>query len=160
MARHARRRSRYVLQGNALAGYGIFASDSMARGAMVFAGEGRAHRIVTRRHVDLTWTDAERETFRQYAYPLSDDVYALWDTEPTAWAPQNHSCNPNTAFDGLNVVTLRDIAHGEELTLDYARSMNELSAPFDCRCGASNCRGHVTGRAENSVTAREQARRA
>jgi D-alanine-D-alanine ligase len=159
MARHRRGAARYTVEGNALAGYGIFATAPLAAGDIVFRGEERAHRIVTRRHVAEHWSNAEQELFRHYAYPLSDEVYALWDADPTAWAPQNHSCEPNTAFSGLDVVALRPIARGEELTLDYARSMNESSAPFSCHCGASTCRGQVAGAPHTSVTARESARR-
>ena len=159
MARHRRSRARYALQGNALSGYGIFAATAFATGDAVYRGEARAHRIVTRRHVDATWRADDKALFHHYAYPLSDEVYALWDADPTAWAPQNHSCGPNTEFVGLNVVALRDIAVGEELTIDYARSMNESSEPFDCHCGAPSCRIRVAGAVGNSVTAREHAAR-
>ena len=77
--------------------------------SVVFEGEGRAQRIVTRSHVERTWPEADRDVFYRYAYPIGPEVFVLWDTEPTGWAPQNHSCDPNTAFAGLNVVALRDI---------------------------------------------------
>ncbi len=159
IARHARRRPRYVMQGSAVAGYGIFAAQALASGEVVFRSEAAPHRIVTRRHVESTWSEEDRHVFAQYAYPLSDEVFALWDANPSAWAPQNHSCSPNTAFDGLNVVALRAIAAGEELTLDYGHSMSEVSAPFDCRCGSTGCRGRIVGCNANSVSAREQERR-
>ncbi|MFM8437766.1 MAG: SET domain-containing protein-lysine N-methyltransferase, partial [Candidatus Kapaibacterium sp.] len=72
--------------------------------------------------------------------------------------PQNHSCEPSTAFDGLNVVALRDIARGEELTLDYAEVLDETAAPFACTCGSSRCRGMIKGSPDNTVTARERRR--
>jgi D-alanine-D-alanine ligase len=155
LARHARTRPRYAMQGSTVSGYGIFATQALAAGDVIFAGEERAHRITTRRHVDTTWTDADREVFRHYAYPLSNEVYALWDADPNGWAPQNHSCSPNTAFVGLDVVALTAIARGDELTIDYAVSMNERSASFDCRCGSARCRGRIQGAVGNSVTARE-----
>jgi D-alanine-D-alanine ligase len=158
LARHRRARRPFAMRGNALAGYGIFASMDLAAGEVVFRGEGRAHRIVTARHVQATWNADEQLMFRRYGYPLGDGLFALWDEEPEAWAPQNHSCEPNTAFDGLNVVAMRAIANGEELTIDYGEVMNEESEPFDCRCGAATCRQRVTGRPGNSVTARESAR--
>ena len=49
----------------------------------------------------------------------------------------------NTAYRGLDVVALRDIPAGEELTLDYADYCNDSAAAFDCRCGAPNCRGWI-----------------
>ena len=42
-------------------------------------------------------------------------------------------------------VALRDIVNDEELTFDYAMTDDE---PYEmtCNCGATNCRGVVTGR--------------
>lgn len=71
--------------------------------------------------------------------------------DPEKWAPQNHSCDSNTAFRGLDVVALRDIAAGEELTLDYAMFCDESMTPFDCQCGSAACRGRIRGRPGNSV---------
>jgi D-alanine-D-alanine ligase len=56
------------------------------------------------------------------------------------WAPQNHSCSPNTAYNGLNVIATRDIGEGEELTVDYALFIDESMEPFACQCGSENCR--------------------
>ena len=126
---------------------------------MIFRGEERPFRLVTRRHVESHWGATEQETFRRYAYPISAEVYAIWDSEPSAWAPQNHSCDPNTMYLGLDVVAARGIAAGEELTLDYAQFLDTAAEPFECACGAPRCRGLVTGTAGNSVTAREAAAR-
>ena len=157
IARHRRAQKPWEMRGNSIAGYGIFATKDLADGDVVFRGEGRPHRIVTAREVSTRWTAIEQRTFRQYAYPLSDELYVLWDDDPTAWAPQNHSCEANTAFVGLNVVASRRIVAGEELTLDYAAFMNEQSESFACCCGTAQCRGTVSGTAGNSVTARELA---
>jgi len=57
----------------------------------------------------------------------------------------NHSCSPNTFMrctaTRAEVFALRDIAKGEELTLDYGRSHHE--GTLRCRCGAGNCRGFL-----------------
>lgn len=158
-ARHRRRHKLYALRGDSIAGYGIVATRAITAGEVVFRGEARAQRLVTRRFVERTWTAVEREMFDRYAYPVSDEVSLIWDREPAEWAPQNHSCAPNTAYDGLNVVALREIAVGEELTLDYATFLDDTAAPFDCACGAPNCRGRIVGTAGNSVTVRERAQR-
>lgn len=158
-ARHRRRKNPYALQGDAIAGYGIVATRALAQRDIVFRGEERAQRIVTRRHVAATWDAEERGLFDRYAYPVSDEVSIIWDREPHEWAPQNHSCDPNTEYDGLNVVARRAIAAGEELTLDYAAFLDDSAEPFDCRCGAAQCRGRIVGTPGNSVTAREAARR-
>jgi len=158
IARHKRSCKPYAMRGNSISGYGIFATRDIRAGDVVFHGEGRAHRIVTARHVQTTWSAKDQLVFRRYGYPLSDELYALWDDDPTAWAPQNHSCDPNTAFVGLDVIAARGIGSGDELTLDYAAFMNEVSEPFACSCGAADCREMVTGVPDNSVTGRERAR--
>ena len=58
----------------------------------------------------------------------------------------NHSCEPNCGFLGnVILVTIRDIAAGEELTFDYAMSDGCDYDEFECRCGQPSCRGKVTG---------------
>lgn len=158
IARHRRAQPPYRMRGNAVSGYGIFADRDIPTGGLIYRGEERAQRLVTRRYAER-WPEATRQHFRQYAYPMSDELFAFWDADPAMWAPQNHSCEPNTAFDGLNVVASRPIANGEELTLDYATFMNEASDPFSCHCGAATCRGKIAGTTGNSVTARERALR-
>lgn len=159
VARHRRRQRAWVMRGNSIAGYGIVASRPIAKGEVVFRGEERAQRIVTRGHVERQWSAADYELFMHYAVPLSDQVYVMWDEDPTAWAPQNHSCDANTRYVGLDVIAARDIAIGEEITLDYAELLDEQGAHFTCRCGSPRCRGEVRGLPGNSVTRREAARR-
>jgi len=144
LARHARRQLPYAVRPSR-DGFAMFAARSLPCGSVVFEGEGRAQRIVTRSHVERTWPAADRDVFYRYAYPISPEVFVLWDTEPTGWAPQNHSCDPNTEFIGLNMVARRDIRAGEELTVDYATFYDSHMTPFDCDCGSPNCRGHVFG---------------
>lgn len=155
IARYQRKHKKYTIKGNAIAGYGMYATQHIQPAECVFTGEGRSQRIITRRFVEENWTDKEKLTFRRYAYPLSTEVFLLWDDDPAAWAPQNHSCEPNTAYDGLNVVALTEIHPAEELTLDYASFLDEHMEPFQCQCGAPNCRGWVKGQPGNSVTSRE-----
>ncbi|CAN5822888.1 hypothetical protein BH11BAC3_BH11BAC3_03860 [soil metagenome] len=155
IARHERKKKKYVTKGNSIAGYGIYASEKILAGELIFKGEELPQRIVTRRFVDDNWNSKEKEIFRKYAYPLSKEVFLLWDNDPKGWAPQNHSCNPNTTYIGLNVTALRNIAKGEELTLDYASFLDKNMEPFLCQCGQLNCRGLITGMSDNSVTERE-----
>lgn len=52
----------------------------------------------------------------------------------------NHSCNPNTGLlDSINIIAIRDIEAGEELTIEYATWSTDLK-PFKCNCGSPNCR--------------------
>ncbi|HMO62351.1 MAG TPA: SET domain-containing protein-lysine N-methyltransferase [Ferruginibacter sp.] len=155
ICRHRQNQPKYSMKGNAIAGYGIYANCDIAGHEIIFKGEEKSQRIVTRRYVAENWNDAEKENFRKYAYPLSNEVFLLWDNNPGNWAPQNHSCTPNTAYNGLNVIALRNIKKGEELTLDYTAFLDEHMESFQCSCGSANCRGVIAGIPSNSVTHRE-----
>ncbi len=156
IARHQRKLKPYTMKGNSIAGYGIYANRGIRKGEVIFKGEGRSQRIITRRFVEKNWNEDEKLHFRRYAYPVSDEVFILWDEEPSEWAPQNHCCDPNTEFDGLNVLALCDISKGQELTLDYANFLDEHMEPFDCQCSAKRCRGKISGLPGNSLNLREK----
>ena len=144
LARHARKQRSWVVHAKN-GSFGVFAARPLAKGSVVFEGEGRPQRIITRAHVERTWSAEDREVFYRYAYPVGSDVFVLWDQHPSGWAPQNHSCAPNTGFTGLDVVALRDIPAGEELTVDYGTFYDARMIPFDCTCGNAECRGRITG---------------
>jgi len=58
----------------------------------------------------------------------------------------NHSCDPNLAIQGqIVLVAMRDIAPGEELTIDWATT-DDGDYEMQCRCGSAHCRGTVTGK--------------
>ncbi len=144
--RHRQKQKKYFLKGNAISGYGIYAVRAIAAGEVIFKSEEKAHRLVTKRYVAENWDEDEINNFRKYAYPINDDVYIIWDEVPSEWAPQNHSCNPNTQYKGLNVVAIKDISQAEELTLDYTTFLNNEMESFLCNCGAQNCKKIIQGR--------------
>ena len=63
----------------------------------------------------------------------------------------NHSCDPNCGVElndsgACDFVARESIADGEEITFDYAmRNYSIEHFPDGCLCGATNCRGSVTG---------------
>jgi SET domain len=59
----------------------------------------------------------------------------------------NHSCNPNTFLDTTRMLVFAacDVAAGEELTFFYPSTEWEMSSPFICLCGATNCIHVVAG---------------
>jgi D-alanine-D-alanine ligase len=156
IARHRRKKKPYVMKGNSIAGFGIYATRAIRKGDVIFCGEEKSQRIVTKRFVEKNWSEDQKMNFRRYAYAVSDELFILWDEDPSEWAPQNHSCDANTGIDGLNMVALRSIKKNEELTLDYSQFLDENMEPFHCKCGSSNCRGLITGVTGNSVNQREQ----
>lgn len=154
IARHKRKKKPFTMRGNSISGFGIYANRHIKKGEIVFQGEERQHRIVTRQHVEKHWNEEQKLNFRRYAYALSSEVFVLWDDNPAEWSPQNHSCDANTGMDGLNVIALRNIRIHEELTLDYSSFLDINMEPFECRCGATNCRGTINGVEGNSVSTR------
>lgn len=159
IARHKRKQKKYVMKGNSIAGFGIYANTYIAEGEIIFKGEERPQRIVSKRWVEENWLPEEKLLFKHYAVPLSTEVYILWDNNPSEWAPQNHSCRPNTAYKGLNMMALHPIFPGQELTLDYADLLNESAETFECQCGTPDCRKTISGAKGNSVTQKEQINR-
>jgi hypothetical protein len=63
----------------------------------------------------------------------------------------NHSCDPNLWWSGDELVALRNIAAGEEITYDYATDSATESgsdalaagALLRCNCGSMRCRGLI-----------------
>ncbi|QAZ41441.1 SET domain-containing protein-lysine N-methyltransferase [Methylibium sp. Pch-M] len=57
----------------------------------------------------------------------------------------NHSCAPNASLrirqGRVEFYAMRDIAVGEELSVDYGESHHE--GRLRCRCGAPNCTGRL-----------------
>ncbi|MBS0409988.1 MAG: hypothetical protein JSR86_08745 [Proteobacteria bacterium] len=56
-----------------------------------------------------------------------------------------HGCDPNgrISFRLMALVARRDIAAGELVTTDYLATESAIADPFDCHCGAANCRRRV-----------------
>jgi D-alanine-D-alanine ligase-like ATP-grasp enzyme len=154
--RYAIQQKKYIVKGNSIAGYGIYANRNIKANELIFNLEETAQRIATLQHIEKNWDASEKEIFKKYAYSISDEVFLLWSDNPQDWAPQNHSCNANTAYNGLNVLATREIAKGEELTLDYGSFLDQNMQPFNCTCGATNCRGFIEGKLENTITRRAQ----
>jgi hypothetical protein len=74
----------------------------------------------------------------------SDRNLALGPAWPGIYC--NHSCDPNLWMRGaVTVVARRDIDVAEELTIDYSLFTIASWWSMACRCGATSCRGTVTG---------------
>ncbi len=65
-----------------------------------------------------------------------------------------HSCQPSGKIvvfettDGgwtVQVESTRDISKGEWVTFDYNSTEWDMQSPFDCACGAPNCRKSIKG---------------
>ncbi|MDE1825695.1 MAG: SET domain-containing protein [Candidatus Micrarchaeota archaeon] len=64
----------------------------------------------------------------------------------------NHSCNPNAGivvsfakmgWVSVNLIAIKEIKKGQEVTFDYSTTMNEDKYQLECLCGAQDCRGKI-----------------
>jgi hypothetical protein len=68
------------------------------------------------------------------------------EQESTGPGPLNHSCEPNLGWaDDHTLIAIRDIAPGEELTLDYATVITDADFVMMCHCETYRCRQAIEG---------------
>jgi len=133
-----------------IAGRGLFASRAIVKGEVVWTGPTK-EQTFTLKEIS-SWPKRKQRKFFEYAYQTKVNAF----TGPEDGTPHdpslfmNHSCDPNTWFDGDNILKARrDIAEGDEITYDYETSetifFRHLS--MRCRCGSKNCRRWLSGKA-------------
>ena len=126
-----------------IAGKGVFATSAIKKGRRICFLTGE---LCTLNGILKKVYDREEKS----SDPLGVDVeeYIDLDELPRTF---NHSCNPNAFIRGKNeLVALKDIKKGEEITYDYSSTMNDNEAKIKkagfilwtckCNCGADNCR--------------------
>ncbi|RNF12334.1 methyltransferase/D-alanine--D-alanine ligase [Trypanosoma rangeli] len=128
--------------------YYLCATRDIPVNSIVFEGEGHLVRLCTKPYVKANWGEVEYNEFLDDAWPVGSEghYYALWDLRSSDWRAVTHSCDPNVGFcpnRSLNVYALRNIAKGEELTMDCSLFMDDMMPPFTCRCKASTCAGRI-----------------
>ena len=101
----------------------------------------KATRKIRQGEVIATLPQRTRFTADKYSIEIAEGVHL--DCEYHFVGATNHSCDPNAAIRNMNLVAWKCIAAGEEITIDYKRTETKLAAPFDCECGAKNCRGRI-----------------
>lgn len=59
----------------------------------------------------------------------------------------NHSCDPNVCFDTtlMQVIALKPIKKGEELTYFYPSTEWDMDQSFICNCNTTQCLGVIRG---------------
>ena len=65
----------------------------------------------------------------------------------------NHSCEPNVFFDtdAMELVCLKPLQPGDELTFFYPSTEWEMAQPFVCNCGTAACIQLINGASHLSV---------
>lgn len=118
--------------------------------SLIAAGDVEADVIVGKFTGTLLRAAEPPESEIRHALWLNDDEWLI-PTSPARFA--NHSCDPNCKVnDDLEMVTIRPVAAGEELTFAYNRVYPGESPPpwdprwsFRCACGAPDCQGSIDG---------------
>lgn len=115
-------------------GLGVFVRRPFRRGEFIFrrrngpAMDGRAlAKLPPEQQMHLTELGFDR-----FAIVLPPGAYL------------NHACDPSAMRSGVKVFAWRDIAVGEEITIDYR--LNAFGGDsWPCACGTASCSGTVTG---------------
>ena len=110
-------------------GKGVFAIADIRKGEVIAAFDGAIYEESFE-----PWTDDLRQHVMQFGpkcWRDSDGIARLI----------NHSCEPNCGIKKLfQVVAMRAIAKGEEITWDYEMTERSSWWRMRCRCGAAGCR--------------------
>jgi uncharacterized protein len=119
-------------------GFGTVAAEPIAAGEVIASFGGRC---CTR--AELAELPADRQS---RSIQVEEELFLVVGPERQPADLINHSCTPNCGMSGATILlAMRDIAVGEAITYDYAMSDGSDYDEFECRCGAANCRGKVTG---------------
>ncbi len=135
-----------IVEHSPIAGVGVFAVQDIPGGAIVHRMVGDVmtlDELFVRVHAGA---EAASDPFQ-----IEDDLFM--DLEETSRS-FNHSCDPNVYVRGNNeLVALRPIPRGEEITYDYSTTMKYDAEKIlasghalwtcACLCGAETCRGII-----------------
>lgn len=119
-------------------GHGVFALQSVAAGTRVMEFTGPR---VRRGEVERAAAAGLGDGFLQIGV---DEFFAL-SGGPDDFV--NHACAPNSYIQSeggiVYLIARRAIVAGEELYFDYGVTQIAFPFRFQCRCGASDCRGPI-----------------
>jgi hypothetical protein len=108
-------------------GEGVVSLASFEPGEIVFAFTGVFSSFVT-----------------QFTLQVNDNLHLH---DPYFMGKILHCCSPNCSVDMQTrlFTCVKPIRPGDFVTMDYAQTEARLFKPFECQCGAANCRGVVLG---------------
>jgi len=112
-------------------GKGLFAEKTISKGSLITNITGSPMKF------DEAILLGEKESYpfqvglSEYAAPNRND----------AWQYINHSCDPNCGVnENLEIIAIKNIKKGDELSYDYSTSMLERHWTMKCHCHSKNCR--------------------
>lgn len=122
---------KFEVRKSRLGGKGVFATAGIRKGEIVAVIDGR---IYSWRSV-LWNTDLYNHCIQFEEKKWRDSSFARL---------LNHSCEPNCGIKNLfNIVAMRNIKPGEEVTWDYEMTEDHPYWRMKCKCGSKNCRASI-----------------
>ena len=116
-------------------GFGLFAPRVYEKGDLIYEYESE----VVSKGADLRWEVDGK------SIPLSVERHTCRCEGGWEWtgldAFINHSCRPNTYYEGQKLISLRRIEEGEELLVHYDTVDWVEDYPYMCECGEEECLG-------------------
>jgi len=116
-------------------GNGLFTKKLIKKGSIVFHFDGK---IGDDAHTNPESLQIDDDKFLESATKFHDFL--------------NHSCEPNCyiGWENLNLIALRDIQIGEELSFNYNTSEYDLinsatPSSFKCKCNSKDCISEIKG---------------
>jgi SET domain-containing protein len=135
------------LKKSAIHGSGVFARVPLEEGARIVEYKGER---VSREIADRRYERKLRYSTHTFLFTVDDDTVIDGGKFGNIARYINHSCEPNCESvideDGrVYIDAVRDIATGEELTMDYRLQVDsadpaEWRELYACRCGSPGCR--------------------
>jgi hypothetical protein len=118
-------------------GLGVFATRPLPAGSLVMTVYGKVEE----------WEYDDEPGYGATYYGIGRGRWiAPPDDSPARFV--NHACEPSARMaDPVTIVAARDIAAGEQVTIDYATTEEDPGWSLECRCGSAACRGVVRGTA-------------
>ncbi len=134
---------RVQIRHSTISGGGMFAAEPIRAGEVVAIVGGAPMTTVE-------FAAYRAGVTRWNAHQIGEDAHLvdLIQSPDRVEGSLNHSCYSNLWMaDEVTITARRDVATGEELTLDYALTTVDANWRLDqpCRCGAAACRRVVTG---------------
>ena len=129
------RSSKIVIGPRPAGGKGLFAVEACARDEVLI--DFRGYPVI------------DRPT--RISLQVDEDRHIEGSEETNAYL--NHGCDASAYYDyaGVYLRARRDIAAGEEVTVNYDAGDLDLHEKFVCRCGSPRCVGLVQGFAHLSL---------
>jgi hypothetical protein len=131
---------RIEVRASSIQGKGMFACKPIKKGEIVVIWGGQV------------FSEAEFKSGKareRSTVPIDDGLYlgSVYNDPENLDEYMNHSCDSNVWLkDEVTLIARRDIAKGEELTIDYALWEASSAWQMLCCCGSPLCRKLITGR--------------